>query len=259
MQIPPKARTLLFTGLLASVFHGTAQADSTEDPNEQQRALLKRVWLDLLVSDGIAEAEEKFTNRMEGKLEPLSDRKRKKLTQSLLELFPKLEADQPDIAALAVGSGFTFIGMDGVESEEELALVELYREALAPNLTMADCRRITTKTQMASRRKEAPYYLGKLRTHAIAFSKTGGFTDIPQYPSLSSDMVRWNKADSGGFADIGFEVDGSVRSSFRLQATNQGKGFIATAFIDADKDSQFAVFVVTETSTVTMVTPEDVY
>lgn len=213
----------------------------------------------MLVSDGIAEAEEKFTNRVEGKLAPLSARKRKKITQSLLELFPKLEADQPNIAALAVGSSFTFIGMDGVESDEELALVELYRQALAPNLTMDDCRRITTKTQMVSRRKEAPYYLGQLRTYALTFGKTDGFLDIPQYPPLSSDMVVWTKSDSGGFADIGFEVDGSVRSSFRLQATNQGKGFIATAFIDADKDGQFAVFVATETSPVTMVTSEDVH
>jgi hypothetical protein len=259
MQIPPKARTLLFTGLLASAFQGTALADSSEDPNEQQRALLNQVWLDLLVSDGIAEAEERFTSGMQGKLAPLSDRKRKKLTQSLLELFPKLEADQPNAAALAVGSSFNFIGMDGVESEEELALIELYRQALAPNLTMADCRSITTKTQMVSRRKEASHYLGRLRTSALTFGKTEGLTDIPLYPPLSSDMVRWNKADSGAFADIGFEVDGGVRSSFRLQVTNEGKGFIATAFIDADNDGQFAVFVATETSPVIMVTPEDVH
>ena len=120
----------MFSGLLASAFHGTAQANSSEDRNEQQRTLLNQVWLDLLVSDGIAEAEERFTGGMQGKLAPLSVRKRKKLTQSLLELFPKLETDQHNVAALAVGSSFNFIGMDGVESKEELALIELYRQAL---------------------------------------------------------------------------------------------------------------------------------
>ena len=111
-------------------------------------------------------------------------------------------------------------------------------------------------------RAELPSNLLGIKKALIEYrNQHGRFVSCDLYPKgrPGARYGNWLLGDSGGFNTIGWAPDGYPRGAYQVELTNGGEDFVAIGISDVDNDSEYAVYVVTKSTNIQLVTHPEIY
>ncbi len=104
--------------------------------------------------------------------------------------------------------------------------------------------------QKRAKTSEAKTNLGGIRTCQEAYHLTKeSYLDCPSHPSTipQGTAVLWRDTQvPEEWEKLGFEPHGRIRYSYKVETSNGGQSFIATAKGDLDSDGTCSIFSITE-------------
>ena len=237
---------------------------------KKMEPLMKTMALDLISIDGLNGEEKQMLDALGGLERVLTDEERQQLASRMAKLLvPPKSINGQDLKTLTmmksgmIGAMFALLTKDGKESASEVAALEVYRSVIVPEVSLDQCREYALnemKTmQNKSKRAELTWNIRAIKTAQIAYDASfDTFVPADLYPPKGPGLKDWEASKSGGFNVIGWQPDGQVRGSYKVDVA--GYDFTVTGIIDADGDGVYATYVATKsTNPMAPTTPLDVY